>query len=84
MEVLDFNSLLALAFGAWAGVVGFIGHGIRADLKDISRSLQAESRRLNQYILQTETRLARIEEHVALATKIIKNGGRKMYEDYKP
>jgi len=60
----DFNALLALAFGAWAGVVGFIGHGIRTDLRAIGADLKEESRKLNQYIVQTETRLARIEEHL--------------------
>ena len=60
----DFNSLLALAFGMWAGVVAWLGHGIRADLKEIGEDLKSEAQRLNQYILQTETRLARLEEHI--------------------
>lgn len=61
---LDFNAMLALAFGAWAGVVGFIGHGIRMDLKQIGADLKQESRRLNEYILQTETRLTRLEDKI--------------------
>ena len=60
----DGNTMLALAFGAWAGVVGFIGHGIRTDLREIGTDLKDESRKLNQYILQTETRLTRIEGHI--------------------
>ena len=63
---LDFNSLLALAFGAWAGVVGFIGHGIRTDLKEIGKDLKQESQRLNKYIVQTEKRLVLIEDHLGL------------------
>ena len=66
----DFNALLALAFGAWAGVVGFIGHGIRSDLRAIGQDLKDESRRLNQYIVQTEKRLVLIEDHLDL------NGGK--------
>ena len=61
---LEFNSMLALAFGAWAGVVGFIGHGIRTDLKEIGRDLKAESKRLNEYILHTEKRLTLLEDKV--------------------
>lgn len=60
----DYNTVLAMAFGAWAGVVGWLGHGIRTDLKEIGEELKKESRRLNEYIVQTETRLARLEEHV--------------------
>lgn len=47
-------SLLVLAFTAWAGVVGYIGVGIRKDLKEVSREL-------NMYILSTEKRLAYVE-----------------------
>ena len=61
---LEFSSLLALAFGMWSGVVLFIGQGIRRDLRDIGTDLKQESRRLNEYIVQTETRLARLEEQV--------------------
>ena len=60
----DFNSWLAVAFGMWAGVVAWLGHGIRADLKEIGQDLKHEAKRLNEYILQTETRLARLEEHI--------------------
>lgn len=54
-------TLLGLAFGLWAGVVGWIGKGIRSDLSSIFGQLQNQSERLNEYVLQTETRLARIE-----------------------
>jgi hypothetical protein len=64
MEIPDFNSFLALAFGAWAGVVGYIGRGIRQDLQTIAADLKEESKKLNQYIVSTETRLARIEEQI--------------------
>lgn len=72
METISPSTLLALlslAFGAWAGVVGYIGHGIRTDLRAIGKDLREESRRLNQYILQTETRLAKIEEHLPIEVK---------------
>jgi len=58
----NYMALLSLAFGAWAGVVGFIGHGIRTDLRAIGADLKEQSHELNQYIVQTEARLARIEE----------------------
>lgn len=59
---LDFNTALALAFTAWAAVVGWIGQGIRSDLGEIGDDLKRESEKLNQYIAQTEARLARLEE----------------------
>jgi hypothetical protein len=61
---LDFNTILALAFGAWAGVVGWLGHGIRNDLRGIRSDLALESQKLNQYIVQTESRLAVLEDRV--------------------
>lgn len=60
----DFNTILGLAFACWAGVVGFLGQGIRKDLQAIGEDLKQESRRLNEYIVQTETRLARLEERL--------------------
>ena len=60
----NFLALLALAFGAWAGVVGFIGHGIRMDLRQIGTDLKTQSKELNTYIVQTESRLARIEQKI--------------------
>lgn len=59
---LDFSTVLAMAFGMWAGVVAWIGNGIRSDLKAIGEDLKEESEKLNTYIVQTETRLARLEE----------------------
>jgi hypothetical protein len=53
------NTLLAVAFTAWAGVVGYIGGGIRNDLKKVSADL-------NKYIITTETRLAIIETHLGI------------------
>jgi len=54
-------ALLALAFGCWAGVVAYLGHGIRSDLRGIAHDLRRESEKLNEYIVQTETRLALLE-----------------------
>ena len=59
-----FLASLSLAFGLWAGVVAYIGNGIRADLKQISADMKQESQRLNQYIVQTEKRLAVIEDRL--------------------
>jgi hypothetical protein len=75
VEVSEFIiSILSMAFGLWAGVVAWIGHGIRSDLKDISVDLKSESIKLNTYIVQTEKRLAIIETAVGL------NNGRKRRE----
>jgi hypothetical protein len=61
---LDSNTVLALAFGAWAGVVAWLGQGIRNDVKGIAEGLKDQSKRLNEYVVQTEARLARIEERI--------------------
>lgn len=61
---LDFSTILALAFGLWAGVVAWIGQGIRTDLKGIATDLKAESQKLNEYIVATERRLAVLEDRV--------------------
>jgi hypothetical protein len=66
---IDFNTLLALAFGCWAGVVGYLGQGIRRDIQALGTDLREESRKLNQYIVQTETRLARIESRHEIVNK---------------
>ena len=57
MEVEFHEALLAvlsLAFLCWAGVIAWIGTGIRNDLKE-------ESKKLNTYMLYTEKRLSIIE-----------------------
>ena len=67
MELSDLaTSLFALAFGCWAGVVGYIGAGIRADIRQMASAMRAESAKLNQYIVQTETRLAILEARAGL------------------
>lgn len=60
----DFNTALALAFACWAGVVGWIGHGIRDDIRRIGVDLRRESEKLNEYVVHTEARLARLEEKI--------------------
>ena len=50
---------LSIAFTCWAGVIAWIGNGIRQDLKE-------ESRKLNQYIVRTEQRLAILETHMGM------------------
>lgn len=61
--------MLSVSFGLWAGVVAWIGHGIRSDLKGIGQDLREESRKLNTYIVQTEKRLAILETACQLKTK---------------
>jgi hypothetical protein len=53
MEV-DFNSILGVGFMLWAGVVGVLGTRILTKLDTTAEALQ-------QYIVQTESRLAVIE-----------------------
>lgn len=55
---------LTAAFTAWAGVVAYGVKGIRSDLQGISFRLDRESEKLNQYIVQTESRLAVLEDRV--------------------
>lgn len=62
MELSEFvTALFAVAFGCWAGVVGYIGAGIRADIRKMAEIMRIESIKLNEYITQTETRLAVLE-----------------------
>ena len=56
--------LLTIAFTAWAGVVRWGVHKISDQLNDIGDDLKTESAKLNQYIVQTETRLAILEDRV--------------------
>lgn len=57
-------AVLSLAFGLWAGVVYWIGSAIVQHLKEIGKDLKKEAEKLNQYIVQTEARLAVLErEH---------------------
>lgn len=66
-------SILSLAFLCWAGVVGFIGHGIRGDLRDIRREvrsfggeLKVEGEKFNRYVIQTERRLSVVEDRLEI------------------
>lgn len=65
---MDENAFLTVAFTAaftaWAGVVAYGVRGIRADLKKIGEDLAAESEKLNQYIVQTESRLSVVEDRI--------------------
>jgi hypothetical protein len=70
-SIAIFLSVFGFAFAAWAGVVGWIGKGLLSRLNDardelrlIRGDLQEEATRLNQYIVQTETRLAVVEDRV--------------------
>ncbi len=56
--------LLTIAFTAWAGVVRWGVQKISDQLNDIGDDLKTESAKLNQYIVQTETRLAILEDRV--------------------
>lgn len=62
-------SLLTLAFLAWAGVVGWMGRMVGRKLDRIVDRLDNEAEKLNEYIIQTEARLAVLESKV--------NGGNK-------
>ena len=66
MEQLDFNSLLAISFGMWAAVVAWIGRGIFRRMDSIALQMQNESAKLNEYIVQTESRIAVVEDRLKL------------------
>ncbi len=57
-------TVLTMAFTAWAGVVAWFARGIRGDLKDIAHFSRLEAEKLNLYIVQTESRLAVLEDRV--------------------
>lgn len=57
-------ALVAVAFGAWAGVVAWLGNGIRNDLRTIAKELDQQTDKMNSYIIQTEKRLAVLEDRV--------------------
>ena len=63
MEI-DFNTVLAGSFGIWAGVVAWGVRRVTTQLEAIGFDLKEQSKRLNEYIVNTETRLARIEERI--------------------
>lgn len=59
-------SLFTLAFTLWAGVVLWLGRGLRGDVKEMTNEMKRESERLQQYIVQTETRLAVLESKAGI------------------
>lgn len=61
---LDFNSLLAVSFGMWAGVVAWIGKGVFRRMDSIASQMQSEAAKLNEYIVQTERRIAVVEDRL--------------------
>ena len=65
-ELSVFFGMLTLAFGCWAGVIGYFAHGIRSDVRAIAKNLAAEAEKLNLYIVQTETRLAVLESKTGI------------------
>lgn len=63
MDILELIfALLAVAFTLWAAVVGWIGKMLGQKLDRIVDRLDAEAEKLNGYIIQTETRLAVLEQ----------------------
>lgn len=75
MEVNDIlTALFAIAFGCWAGVVAYIGAGIRTDIRTMASEMRQESVKLNEYIVQTESRLAVLESHSGVHVWPSKNG----------
>jgi membrane protein implicated in regulation of membrane protease activity len=53
-------AILALAFTAWAAVIAWLGKGM-------FRRLDRTSETLQEYIVQTETRLAVIEDRLDIS-----------------
>ena len=68
MAALDANTvitlLLTVAFTLWAGVVRWGVKRISDQLETIGNDLKSERQKLNQYIVQTEARLAILEDRV--------------------
>ena len=58
----DISTLLAISFGSWAAVVAWIGRGVFKRLDAIATEMRTEGNKLNAYIIQTETRLAVLED----------------------
>lgn len=56
---VDFNTALAVAFSAWSLVMGWLGFAIIRRLDKYSGALQ-------QYIVQTEARLAVVEDRLKI------------------
>ena len=65
---MDTTAILTLAlttaFGAWAAVVAWGVSRITGQLEKIGIKLDRESERLNEYIVQTERRLAVLEDRI--------------------
>jgi hypothetical protein len=62
---ITFDTILAGSFGLWAAVVAWGVKRVTAQLDGIGSELKEQSKRLNAYIVETETRLARLEERVS-------------------
>lgn len=58
-------ALVALAFGAWAGIVAYLGNGIRDDLRTLNSTIEKTDTRLDTYILNSERRMTFLEAEVA-------------------
>lgn len=58
-------ALVALAFGAWAGIVAYLGNGIRDDLRTLNTTIEKTDTRLDTYILNSERRMTFLEAEVA-------------------
>jgi hypothetical protein len=66
-EVLQF--LLASAFTAWAGVILWIGNGLLTRIDRLTSEITKTDEKLSSYILQTETRLALLEDRLEMARR---------------
>jgi len=56
---IDVNSLFGVGFILWAGVIAYFGKRILKKLDDTADAL-------NDYIVQTETRLAVVEDRLKI------------------
>lgn len=61
---MDFNTVLAGSFGLWAGVVAWGVRRVTGQLEKIGDELKDQARKLNEYIVHTEVRLAQVEERL--------------------
>lgn len=64
--------LFTIVFGAWAGVIGYLGRRFNARLDEIIVLVEKDKEEVHKYIIKSEHRITTIETHLKYIIR--KNG----------